>query len=94
MISFIIIGRNEGWRLEKCFTSVFKTIKKDNIESFEVIYVDSKSTDNSVNVAKSYEEIKVFQIVGVCNAAIARNVGAKEAKGDILFFIDGDMEIQ
>lgn len=93
MISFIIIGRNEGWKLNKCFESIFETIEYNQLENPEVIYVDSKSTDNSIEVAKAFKKVKVFLIKGVCNAAVARNIGAQEAKGDILFFIDGDMEI-
>jgi len=37
--------------------------------------------------------IRIFQVTGECNAAIGRNVGAKESSGETLFFIDGDMEI-
>ena len=55
--------------------------------------MDSKSTDKSVEIALSFDGVRVFSIEGECNAAIARNIGAKEAKGDILFFIDGDMEL-
>ena len=93
MISFIIIGRNEGWKLNKCLVSVFQTIKQNTLSKYEVIYVDSKSTDDSLKRAKNFPELKIFQLTGDINAAIARNVGAKESKGDILFFIDGDMEI-
>ena len=92
MISFIIIGKNEGWRLEKCLQSIVSIVKQDKIVDYEIIYVDSQSTDNSVALAKKYGA-KVFLIMGECNAAIARNIGAREAMGDILFFIDGDMEL-
>jgi glycosyltransferase involved in cell wall biosynthesis len=64
----------------------------DNAD-FEVIYVDSKSTDDSIERAKKFD-LQIFKITGECNAAIARNIGAKEAIGDILFFIDGDMELE
>lgn len=93
MISFIIIGRNEGWKLTKCLASVFKTIKHNKLNDYEVIYVDSKSTDDSIDKARKFRNVLIFQITGKYNAAIARNLGAKEAKGDVLFFIDGDMEI-
>lgn len=93
MVSFIVIGKNEGWKLEKCFNSIFKLIQKNNLDNYEVIYVDSDSTDNSIKIAKGFSEIKIFILRGNCNAAIGRNVGAKKSKGDILFFIDGDMEL-
>lgn len=92
MISFIIIGKNEGWRLEKCLQSIVMIVDKDHISDYEIIYVDSRSTDDSLEVAKNHGS-RVFLIEGECNAAIARNIGAKEAQGDILFFIDGDMEL-
>lgn len=94
MISFIIIGRNEGERLRQCFNSVFNVIKADCITEYDIVYVDSQSTDNSVEIAKSFRVIKTILITGECNAAVARNIGAKEANGDVFFFIDGDMEIQ
>lgn len=94
MVSFIIIGRNEGWKLSKCIQSVFKAIELYHLKDAEVIYVDSRSDDNSVYLAKSFGKINVFKITGFCNAAVARNIGANEAKGEILFFIDGDMEIK
>lgn len=93
MISFIIIGRNEGWKLTKCIVSVFKTIKHNKLNDYEVIYVDSKSTDDSIERVRKFQDVKIFKITGEYNAAIARNIGAKEANGDALFFIDGDMEL-
>ena len=94
MISFIIIGRNEGWKLSKCIQSIIDLIEYNTIDKFEIIYVDSGSTDNSIEKAKEFEVVRIFKLTGNFNAAIARNVGSKEAKGDVYFFIDGDMEIK
>lgn len=94
IISFIIIGRNEGWKLTKCFKSIFGTISYNNLKDYEVIYVDSNSTDDSVKRAKKFCQIKIFKLTKDYNAAIARNVGAEVSKGEVLFFIDGDMEIR
>lgn len=93
MISFITIGRNESWRLEKCLSAIKRLATSDLKFPYEIIYVDSQSTDGSIEFAQQYAN-KIFMITGDCSAAIGRNVGAKEAKGDILFFIDGDMELR
>ena len=93
MISFIIIGRNEGWKITNCIQNIFNTIEYCRLNKYEIIYIDSDSTDNSVERAKAFGIVKVFGLTGDMNAAIARNVGAKEAVGDVFFFIDGDMEI-
>lgn len=93
MISFILIGRNEGERLIRSINSVYKFVKEENINNYEIIYVDSKSSDESINNAMALGVNKIFLIEGICNAAIGRNIGAKESQGDILFFLDGDMEL-
>ena len=92
MISFIIIGKDESWRLEKCLSAIRRQAEIELLQPYEIIYVDSQSTDDSVELAKQYTD-KVFLLTGECNAAIGRNVGAKEAQGDVLFFLDGDMEL-
>ena len=92
MISFIIIGRNEGWRLKLCLKSTELAIKQCKFNA-EIIYVDSQSTDDSLQVATEFDLVKAFSITGVYNAAIARNIGVVESKGDSLIFLDGDMEV-
>jgi len=93
MISFIVIGKNEGWKITKCINSIFNTVRLNSVNSFEIIYIDSGSTDDSISRIKKFGDVQIFKITSVPNAAIARNIGAKESKGDVLFFIDGDMEI-
>ena len=78
-ISFIVIGRNEGWKLDKCLQSIVDTIEFNQYKNYEIIYVDSNSTDDSIERAKKYDKIKIFKLTCDANPAIARNVGAKEA---------------
>lgn len=92
MISFIVIGRNVEQTIRLCLDSIANFIEKNSIAKWEIIYVDSSSRDRSVDIA-SISATKILQISGAVNAAIGRNVGAKHAEGDILFFVDGDMEI-
>jgi glycosyltransferase involved in cell wall biosynthesis len=93
MISFIVIGRNEGWKLTRCFESIAKTINYNALTDYEIIYIDSASTDDSLERAKAFKISKIYIITGKSSAGIARNIGAREANGDVLFFIDGDIEI-
>lgn len=93
MISFIVIGRNEGWKLNLCLKSIYETIKYNHLSKYEVIYVDSDSSDNSLEQIKNHEDLIKVKISGDINAAVARNVGADISKGSVLFFIDADMEI-
>ena len=77
MISFIVIGKNEGWKLKLCFDSIQKVVLLDQIKNYEVIYVDSRSSDDSIALAKTYPKTRVFLVTGECNAGVGRNIGAK-----------------
>lgn len=94
--SFIVIGRNQLATIGPCLDSVFAAARNKGFTSFEVIYVDSKSTDGSAEwVRERYTDaVRLVHLCGEMNAGIARNVGAALASGEILFFIDGDMEIE
>lgn len=92
MISFIIIGKNEGEKLLRCFNSIKAFISNTSLEC-EIIYVDSKSTDGSFEKALIDPDIKAYRLQDRCNPAIARNYGAKVAQGEVLCFFDGDMEL-
>tara|TARA_Y100000590_G_C15673714_1_gene997205 strand:+ start:319 stop:1263 length:945 start_codon:yes stop_codon:yes gene_type:complete len=93
MISFIVVGKNEGNYIDNCLKSIFKAIKKNYYINYEVIYIDSNSKDNSINKALNFKNVKVHKLISNENAANARNLGAEISKGDTLFFIDADMEI-
>lgn len=94
MITFVVIGKNEGWKLKLCFDSILNVVQQDEINDYEVVYVDSRSSDDSVALAKTYPKTRVFLVTGECNAGVGRNVGANEALGEVLLFVDGDMELQ
>ena len=83
MISFIIIGRNEGWKLPKCLDSVIQTVNQNKIIEHEIVYVDSNSTDDSIEKAKKYKNVLVLKLTKDFNAAIARNIGVKVSKGEV-----------
>lgn len=50
MISVVVIGKNEGERLAACLKSIQTAL---NVLAHEVVYVDSCSTDQSLQTAKA-----------------------------------------
>ena len=58
----------------------------------EVIVVADGDTDGSWRVAEEYGA-RVLRIPTSGGPARARNLGAAEAKGDILFFVDADVTV-
>jgi cellulose synthase/poly-beta-1,6-N-acetylglucosamine synthase-like glycosyltransferase len=88
VLSVVVIGRNEGARLVRCFESIEQMRPPQG--SIEVIYVDSGSTDGSLERA---EQFKV-KVIGLDSpnpcAAAGRNAGWRIAKAPIVLFLDGD----
>ena len=91
MISVIVIGKNEGSRLEQCFLHVRQALCT---LSHELIYVDSRSTDNSVEIAKAHGARCYLLEEEHTTAGLGRYVGTQEARGEYLLFLDGDMQLQ
>lgn len=78
--------------IQKCMDSIVSFIEKNSIQDWEIIYSDSNSNDGTLKLVRNYQ-VTIVHIEGNLNAAIGRNEGAKIAEGDVLFFIDGDMEL-
>ena len=91
MISAIVIGRNEGARLDACMESIRSAM---GVLAHEIIYVDSRSTDDSVARAKAHGARCYVLSAEKTTAGLGRYVGTKEAKGEYLLFLDGDMQLQ
>ncbi len=88
-VGIVVIGRNEGVRLRKCFESMLPT-------DCPIVYVDSGSSDSSVDIARSFH-VKVIELdpVRPFSAARARNEGFERLRSefsDLRFvqFLDGD----
>jgi len=84
-ISVIIPNRNGSATLEACLESVFAS----DYSNFEVIVVDDASTDASVDIIKRYP-CRLIKLERQLGPSVARNVGAKHSKGEVLLFIDAD----
>lgn len=88
LISVVLIGRNEGDRLERCLRSVSQL--HSNGFKFETIYVDSGSTDNSLAVASGFGAKTIALSSARPTAAQGRNAGWLASSGEYVFFLDGD----
>jgi hypothetical protein len=78
--------------LQGCIQHLKNAITKaEYIEEYEIIYVDSNSSDESVSIAKE-NGVEVIEIVdGYTTASLGRYLGKKYSQYDNLLFIDSDM---
>jgi glycosyltransferase involved in cell wall biosynthesis len=88
-ISVIIPTYNAARTLGECLASVFAS----DYGSFEVIVVDDGSRDRSAAIAQTFP-CRVVRLPKNVGASRAKNAGAGEASGDIVFFTDSDCLIQ
>ena len=88
MISVVVPERNGGTKLQECLEGIIRATPSPA----ELIVVADGDTDGSWRVAKEFGA-KVFKIPEPQGPARARNLGAQNAQGDILFFVDADVVI-
>ncbi|MFH1240352.1 MAG: glycosyltransferase [Candidatus Diapherotrites archaeon] len=85
--SVIIPVFNGEQTIKPCIESL---INQTFGESYEIIVVDDGSTDETKDVVKSFDSKITYLFQKNKGPAIARNAGAKNAKFEILVFIDAD----
>ncbi len=86
MISIVIPTYNSSRFMPGLLESIFK----QTVDNMEVIIVDDCSKDDTIEIVKAYP-VKVIQMEKNGGPARARNRGVREAKGDIIFFLDSDV---
>lgn len=84
MLSIIIPAYNE----EKYLPGLLECIKNQSYKNYEVIVADANSKDKTKQIAKRHG----CRIVKGGMPAVGRNNGAKAAKGDVLLFLDADVQ--
>lgn len=87
-ISIITPFYNSKEFLEQCILSVLEQSFKD----FELILINDGSTDDSIKIAQKFTYDKRIKIFSKENEGqgIARNFALKEAKGNIVLYLDSD----
>ncbi|MEX1191691.1 MAG: TIGR04283 family arsenosugar biosynthesis glycosyltransferase [Brumimicrobium sp.] len=85
-ISIIIPTLNE----EENIPQLLDVLSKYTYTYEEIIVVDAKSEDKTVEIAKSYSNVKVIEDQKPSRAN-QMNTGANMAKGNILYFIHADV---
>lgn len=86
LVSVIIPNYNYSRVLRLCLAA----LRAQTYPRLEVIVVDDCSTDDSVAVAESFG-VRVVRTPANGGPAVARNLGAAHAAGEILFFVDSDV---
>lgn len=89
-VSVIVTGRNASKTICECLRSIFD--QDYPFDKFEILYVDGKSTDRTMNIVKNLatEHPSIRWFVQEGPPGKGRNRGIVESKGQIVAFTDTD----
>ncbi len=92
-LSVVVVTYNEADRIEACLDALFETC--DGISSYEVVLVDSRSTDGTVDIARSYP-VSIYRLPPSVETTpgAGRYVGTELTSADRILFVDGDMVLE
>lgn len=88
LLSIVIPVRNAESTLQPCLEAL-ASLRENNIE---IIVVDDASDDLTPHIAEKFR-YTVIRLDRQSGPAVARNRGARAARGDIILFIDSDVII-
>jgi GT2 family glycosyltransferase len=86
LVSVIVPNYNYAPSLPLCL----RALREQTYEPLEIVVVDDRSTDDSVEVARS-AGVRVIERETNGGCAAARNTGTEHARGEFLFFVDSDV---
>lgn len=87
LVSVVIVTRDRSGDLQKCLESV----SAQHYANTETLVVDNGSVDGTVKMlAHDFPEVRLIRLDRNLGCPGARNVGALNARGEILFFLDDD----
>src|SRR5258708_7910910 len=85
--SILVLTKNEEQNIESCLRAVYS---QEVADPFEVLIVDSGSTDSTVEIARQFPA-QIEQIPAEAfHHARTRNLAASLAKGELLVFLVAD----
>jgi glycosyltransferase involved in cell wall biosynthesis len=92
-LTVIVIGRNEEAYITDCLRSTL--VAATNAGGAEVVYVDSASTDRTVELARALG-VRVISLrpEWELSPAAGRYVGFHHTSGELVMFVDGDTVIE
>ena len=86
--SIVIPTLNE----ERNIGPLLSDIERQTRRAYEVIVVDGKSTDKTTSVVEDFPGVRLLD--GFPPVSEQRNLGGREARGDVLIFLDADIRLE
>jgi GT2 family glycosyltransferase len=88
VVSVVVVSHNEGENLSRTIASLLAALPSDA----EIVVVDDMSTDGSIEGLPA-EKLRVLRPEKRLGIASARNLGASQARGDVVIFSDAHVDV-
>ena len=96
LISYLIPILDEEENIQKIIKEILLSFESNNIDDYEIVFVDDGSTDNSTliidNFIKKGFHIKCISLSRNFGHQIALSAGLKYVEGDYVAILDGDLQ--
>jgi GT2 family glycosyltransferase len=90
-ISVVIVNFNGQHHVASCLDALLA----QQAPPFEVVFVDNASSDGSAGFVRAhYPQVRVVQLSENLGFAGGNNYGAREARGDLLVFLNNDTAVE
>ncbi len=94
-VSYVVPVKDEEGSLEELYSRIKKISEELNL-SFEIIFVDDGSIDNSFfilrNIAEKDKRVRVIRFRRNFGKASALSAGFEKAKGEVVITLDADLQ--
>ena len=95
-ISYVVPIFNEESNIDNIISEIIAAFEENDLEKFEIIFIDDGSYDNSVENIKNYInkglEIKCICLTRNFGHQQALTAGLKYTKHDLIAILDGDLQ--
>ena len=94
MCNYLVSIISPSYNCKEFISQTIDSVLAQSYSNWELLIVDDCSTDGTYELAKEYSEkdcrIKVFRNEKNCGAAVSRNKGIQNSKGQYVAFLDSD----
>lgn len=87
-ISVVIPSYEAHDTIGRCLRAV---VSQETALNYEIIVVDSSPDDRVDRIVSGFPRVKFIKIGNQTCQGVARNIGARDAKGELLVFVDADI---
>lgn len=91
LVSAILVSYNCAPALRRSIEALERSSMR---AAMEILVVDAGSRDESSRMDEEFADITMLRLPRNFGLTKARNIGARTAKGEFLFFVDPDIEVQ